>query len=367
MSIIKRLRWKVLMIMGVLLFMVFTDSCKYGYGPIDVQELSFSTLAVLDRETGIAYFSNEEDLYAWEPGGIIVKLSTEKLFYPDERRSLALVDGKVFTVRWDTGVLTSCDPATGECKELAKVFDWEENSYCGYIWSYNGNICNISKSPHGSGPAKVQIRSPEGELLEAVELPVNYIVPSFAYKQYLFYVEYNYFSPGHVLNLKTGEDINLGIYWPLTIYDGKLVVLQWADYDDNGGYQQMKVKERYLIDKKGKISPEPQLEEGTWVEFGRFFVRENTFYRYGEGKSEALFLLEGRALSECSFLDDILFFKISGSFELLIDHITMVDATGENTAAVAEANETRVFESGGDTLTFALTPDDTLYLLNREA
>ena len=103
------------------------------------------------------------------------------------------------------------------------------------------------------------------------------------------------------------------------------------------------------------------------MEFGRFFVRENTFYRYGEGKSEALFLLEGRALSECSFLDDILFFKISGSFELLIDHITMVDATGENTAAVAEANETRVFESGGDTLTFALTPDDTLYLLNREA
>ena len=33
--------------------------------------------------------------------------------------------------------------------------------------------------------------------------------------------------------------------------------------------------------------------------------------------------------------------------------------------AVEKANETRIFENDGDSLTLALTVDDTLYLLNR--
>ena len=361
--IMKQLRWKVLVISGVFFFMVFTDSCASKYNHVDVQELS-STFVVLDRETGIAYFSYGEDLYAWKPGGSRVERATEDLFYPNEKHSLTLANGKVFTVRWDTGVLTSFDLAVGERNELVKVFDWEENSYCGDIWSYNGNICNIIQSPHDSCPAKVQIWSPEGELLETVELPVHYTVPLFAYKQYLFYLEYNYFSPGHMLNLKTGEDISLGIYWPLTIYDDQLAVIQWAEYDDDGGYRRMEVKDPYLIDKAGTVSPSPQLKSGSWEVLGRFFTRDSIFYRYEEGEPEALFLFEGHILSDCSFLDDILYFKISDSFEIISDRITMSDATGENAEAVAEASETRMVQSGGCSLIFALTPDDTLYLLH---
>lgn len=33
--------------------------------------------------------------------------------------------------------------------------------------------------------------------------------------------------------------------------------------------------------------------------------------------------------------------------------------------AVEKANETRIFENDGDSLTLALTADNTLYLLNR--
>lgn len=53
------------------------------------------------------------------------------------------------------------------------------------------------------------------------------------------------------------------------------------------------------------------------------------------------------------------------SVYLLSDSCRLLDATGENAEAVEKANETRIFLSDGDTLTLALTVDNTLYLLNR--
>ena len=63
--------------------------------------------------------------------------------------------------------------------------------------------------------------------------------------------------------------------------------------------------------------------------------------------------------------DGVLYMQGDSSVYLLSDSCRLLDATGENAEAVKKANETRIFENDGDSLTLALTQDDTLYLLNR--
>lgn len=359
MRIFRRIAGAVCAVMAA----VSMGGCQLGQDAPEVQMLGFSD-AVLDPETDTIYFSVRERLYSWSVGGEAEMLSDD-LFYKNERRRIAVLDGKVYTVRWDTGVLTVFDPATGEKTELAEVFDWEQTHFCGDIWVYDGQICNVYQEYFGEN-AEIQIRSASGELVETISLPVNWAYPCFAYGKYFFYTDSNAFGPGHVVNLDTGEDTLLGIYRPQDIIDGQLAVLEQGAYDENGEYHWNGYGNYYLMDRQGNLTVYPSLDEGYWIEIGQYFGAGGFLCRYDDGQTEPL-LDFGRHTPDSVVLQGNVFMQTNDNFEMVSDCITMADATGENAEAVEKANKTRIFLSGGDTLTLALMPDGTLYLLSREA
>lgn len=357
MRIFRRIAGAVCAVMAA----VSIGGCQVGEDAPEVQMFSSSD-AVLDPETDTVYFSFQQQLYSWPVGGERAEMLSDDLFYMSERRRMAVLDGKVYTVRWDTGVLTVFDPETGENTELAEVFDWEQTHFCGDIWVYDGKICNVYQEYFGEN-AEIQIRSVDGELVETIPLPVNWVYPCFAYGKYFFYTDSNAFGPGHVVNLDTGEDTLLGVYQPLDIADGKLLVLEQGVYDENGEYHRTDEWNYYLMDKAGKVEPYAWPEEGFWVETDVYYSRGGILYGCQADEPEELLSFGRHLPATRGMVDGVLVMRSGENMELTSDRITMVDATGENAERVAEANETRHFLVGTDTVTLALMPDGTLYLL----
>lgn len=202
-----------------------------------------------------------------------------------------------------------------------------------------------------------------GELVETIPLPVNGVYPRFAYGEYYFYTDTSAFGPGHVVNLETGEDTLLGVYQPLNIVDGKLLVLEQGAYDENGEDHKTDEWNYYLMDKAGKVEPYAWPEEGFWVETDVYYSRGRILYDARSDEPEELLSFDRHLPTTRGMVNGVLVMQTSENMELVSDRITMVDATGENAERVAEANETRHFLVGTDTVTLALMPDGTLYLL----
>ncbi len=342
----------------------FLNGCSFEQDSAsDIQRL-YGIETICDT-AGTVYFGGNDTLYRWVESENKTEIAAKDFFYPDEERRMAALNGKVYTVRWDTGMLTVLDPKTGKTEELTQVFDWiEDGGFCGDIWVYDGQICNVGQNAF-SDKAEIRIWSADGQLTQTISLSVERVFPLFACQEYFFYLKSGIMGPGYAVNLQTGEETYLGIYRPYTITDGKLAVIEQGVYDENGEYHWKGEGDIYLMDRHGNLTAYPPLEDGVWIEIGRYFGKDGTVYRYDKGKTKPLLDFGKHTPPAKVWLNDFLHMQTTASFEMLSENITLLDATGENAEAVEKANQTRIFENDGDSLTLALSPDDTLYLLNR--
>lgn len=340
------------------------SGCSFEQNSDPAVQRLYGIEAVCDT-AGTVYFGVYDTLYRWVENESNTEIAAEDFFYKNEERQMAVLDGKVYTVRWDTGMLTVFDPETGETEELTQIFDWiEDGGFCGDIWVYDGQICNVGRDA-SSDQAEIRIWSADGQLTQTIPLSVGRTFPLFACQNYFFYLESSIMGPGYAINLQTGEETYLGIYCPYTIVDGQLAVIEQGVYDENGEYHWKGEGDIYLMDRHGNLTAYPPLEDGVWIELGRYFGKNGTVCRYEEGETEPLLDFGRHTPPAKIWLNDILHMQTTANFEMLSENITLIDATGENAEAVEKANETRIFLSDGDTLTLALTVDNTLYLLNR--
>ena len=347
----------------ILIICITFCSCQ-KQGENQIQWVNASTFSCVQMGPN-TLFSSRDKLFCWNSIENKVSLIEDDFFYDHERRSMVVLNDAIYSIRWDTGTLFYYNMNDREFINIAKIYDWEESNYCGYIWTYNGKICNLYQ-PHLSAQAEVQIRNTKGDLIDSLPLPVKYAYPLFVYNQYLFYQDTNAFGPSHIVNLDNGEDYLLGIYKPIDLIDDHLLVRQQAVWDENGEYQWTGTHDYFLLDKDGNVFP-TSVNSNLYAMDDKccYYGTVNTLYSIMNGKDHDLLRFDKYLPDDYMIDNGVLYMQFRSNCKILSETIQMVDATGENVEAVAEANETRIFLSGGDTLTLALTPDGTLYLLNR--
>lgn len=364
-------RWFALFIcLPVLLFTL--SACQKEPEFETVQTLNTGRFAAA-QDGDTVYFAARSGLYRWKEGRK-AELLDDDFFYNLESRSMTVLDGKVYSIRWDTGMLVSFDPETRETVGLAEVYnnrEWFAGSVLNaQVWQWDGKLCCLSSN---SAPIirdedtdidlsdyyqlEIQIRDTDGTLLDTIPMLSDWAELIFAYEEYLFYLAGGALQ-GTIrgVNLETGKDFLLGRQRPRGVIDGKLLVV-----DEDGDYD--------LMDAEGNRTPY-DLTNAQWLgETGgrRYYSKEGSFFLSEDGRLEELIHFVRLVPFDVFMFDGTLYLQMNSDLEILSDRLKLADATGENAEAVAEANDTRLFEGDGDTLTLALTSDDTFYLLNREA
>ena len=305
-------------------------------------------------EENIRYFSVRDRLYGWNPQNTSVILYDNDFFYKNEARCMTSLNGKIYSINWYTKELLALDPDTGSVESLVNIP--AETT----IWNWDGKLCCLAIDE--SQLMQVQIYAEDGTLLRILPLDARLVFPDCATGDWLFY-QSGFAASSYALNLETGERQQLLDGEPcavLTVLDEKLVI----QTEDGCIY----------LDKKGNQSAVCG-EEYTWYagdETAQYFSYlmqpqagfARAYGRLEDGKIEAVFSLKDPVLDR-QIADGVLYMQGDSSVYLLSDSCRLLDATGENAEAVEKANKTRIFENDGDSLTLALTQDDTLYLLNR--
>ncbi len=357
-------RFRPLALFFCLLFLLPLAACQAPPAPEPVQSLRGGRFAAaLDGDT--LYYSRQQALCRWTPGDAAAECLSEGFFYPAESRTLTVLGGKAYSIRWDTGQLVSFDPVTGETAELAEIYDSQAYFAPGVltacVWQWDGKLCCLSSNcfPLGTDilqeefQMEIQLRDADGVLLDTIPLPVSAAAPSFACGEYLVYYAPP-LNPGtaHIFNLETGEDRPLYGFTPYGMIDGRLLAA-----DEYGNY--------YLFDLEDGTRAPYASTDSAWLldaDGWRYYKSGNSIYRWRPGGQEEHLAAFGVA-PEIIHLDGMFAVQMDGALWLHSDALRLSDLTGENAELAETVNRERMAEYDGYAV-LAFPPGDTVYLLD---